>query len=360
MDLESVISTAVSDSQDVPMGDAGDTGGDTGDAGDVGDTGSDNAVAVAGADKVDPLADETDAFAKENGYRSKRPDGRENRIPHSRVQKISESQVRKALAPIAKELGLTKAEAELKIDDIMAGLGERNTKFKGYEERLSNVDAIEQIMQQDPDRFISMMAEANPTYKKFLERQAAAAEQKPVVDAKDDPRPEPDYPIKDAQGNVTGMTYSLKGLDALNDWRDRQAERKFQAKMDERFKPLDEQQKREQTRLKAEKIQKEAGEKIDKQLARASKWHGWKDNEAEILKAFQGGAEDIFEAWMQTVIPKITADRTTMRAEILKELKGAPKDTSAAGASTVTEEPKAGTSIEDIIRQSVRSAGHKL
>lgn len=363
MDMETVISNAVNDSQDIapvdttPSVDTSDT-----------DTGADTDTSTqpdATGTTPDPLADEPDAFAKEHGYRSKRADGRENRIPHSRVQKIAQNQTRKALSSIAKELGLTNAEAEdLGLDHVMGALTDRGTKFKGYEERLSNIDAIEEIMANDEDRFISMMAEHNPRYKKFadfLANGAAAPKQSAqVVDEKNDLKPEPDYPIKDAQGNVVGMTYSLKGLDALQDWRERKMERQIQAKMDERFKPVDEAAKKQrddadkQARLVA--INKQAEEKIDRTLARAQKWPLWKENEADILKAYQGGAEDVFEAYISTVITKMQGDRTKMREDILAEMKKAPKDTSTTVQNTA---PVGGASrsIEDVMRDQLRRDG---
>lgn len=357
MDMETVISNAVNDSQDIapvdttPSVDASDT-----------DVSSDTSTQTGTA--PDSLADEPDAFAKEHGYRSKRADGRENRIPHSRVQKIAQNQTRKALSSIAKELGLTNAEAEdLGLDHVMGALTERGTKFKAHEERLSNIDAIEEIMANDEDRFISMMAEHNPRYKKFadfLANGAAAPRQSTQVDEKNDLKPEPDYPIKDAQGNVVGMTYSLKGLDALQDWRERKMERQIQAKMDERFKPVDEAAKRQKDesdrQARFEVITRQAEERIDKTLARAQKWPLWKENEADILKAYQGGAEDVFEAYISTVITKMQGDRTKMREDILGEMKKAPKDTSTTVQNTA---PTGGAarSIEDVMRDQLRRDG---
>lgn len=349
--IETVISNAVADAGDIAPAADTTTSSSTDTA--TSDSGSDTGYgeAPAGGDTAAAAALD-DPFAKEYGLTTKRADGKDNRIPYPRVKAIADNQVKKVVGQIAKELGITKAEAELKLEDVMGELGSRKTKTSEYESRLQNVDAIERLMETDPDRFLTILADANPAYKKFLQQQAAAVEQKQTT-VNDDPMPEPDLDLGDGRS-----TYSMEGLKKLREWDKRSALREFDTKMNERLGPIEAERKKaaeaEKQRQHFEATMQRATEKVDQTLSRAQKWHGFNDHQAEILKVLQSDKTiDLYDAYMQVVIPKLAGDRTKMRQDLLTEIKGAPQSTSAA-VNTPPAVVAGNKSIEDIIAESIR------
>jgi hypothetical protein len=351
-DIEAVITDAIADQGDIAPSD---TSTDT-ETVDI-SAGTDGTVDTTTQQQVDE-----DPFAKEYGLATRRADGKDNRIPYPRVKAIADNQVKKVVGQIAKELGITKAEAELKLEDIIGELGTRKTKFGEYESRVQNMDAVERLMEADPDAFMTQLATINPAYKKFVEKQQAAVDrtdtsrerQADAVDA-NDPMPQPDLDLGEGR-----MTFSMKGLEKLRAWDKRQTLREanegFKKQLDERFKPIDEAQKAEQVRKQGEAVKQRAAEAIDRKLAKMSKRPGWKENEKAILDAITANPDlDIEDAYIDVVIPKLAGDRTKMREEILAELKKAPASTSTSVQQPAADGAGTPKSMEDIIRESIKS-----
>lgn len=358
--IESIINTAVADAGDIaPAGDTSTSTEAIDTSGGGGNGGTTQQPPVVDAAVKTPVVDD-DPFAKEYGLTARRADGKDNRIPYPRVKAISDNQVKKVVVQLAKELGISKAEAELKLEDVIGEIGTRKSKFGDFEKRISNYERIDQLAATNGDEYIKLLAQIAPDrYQKFadwIQNPPQAVAQKGVVDAANDPEPEPDYPIKDAQGNVIGLTFSLEGQKKREAWIERKLQREFQRTLDDRFKPLDEQRaeaaKKEKDRLAAEAFEKEATDRVKRRIDRVTKRHGWAEHSEAIKKAVVEKGMDIDDAYYDTVIPALMAERSKMRADILAELKGAPASTS----TTVNTPPNAGgkpQSIEDIINASI-------
>lgn len=261
---------------------------------------------------------------------------RANSIPHPRVKTMIEKATRKQIAEVAKELGISKAEAELRLDDVLGAVREKNTKFTEMDSYLSGIREIEDEMQNRPDEFVRRAAAYSPAWKKFADFLDQAAnpqgQQRAAVDPNaDDPEPQPDHAIKDAQGNVVGHTYSLEGLQKARAWDRRQAAKEAEQRVGDRLKPIEDRFKNEADREKAHRIQQDINTKLDATLAKASKWHGFEENAADILAALKADKSlTLHDAYNHVVFPKLAADRGKMREEILAEINKTPHSTSAA------------------------------
>jgi hypothetical protein len=288
---------------------------------------------------------------------------RENAIPHSRVKTM----IGRKIGAIAKELGI--AKEDVTINDVIANITESKTKYASYDDRFKQVDAVDKIMASEPERFIRMLAEADPQYKRFaavLEQATAAAAttaaQAPVA-AADDPEPQPDLPIKDEAGNITGYTYSMEGLAKARAWDRRQAAREAEERVGKRLEPIEkERQDREKAAseaARAKTISEEADKAIDALLGRAEKWPMFKDNEKVLLDAVLADKGlDIRDAYINFVIPKLAADRTKMKAELLAEINGKPKSTGVTpAAATAVAKPDKPVTTADIARQVMAQFG---
>jgi uncharacterized protein YceH (UPF0502 family) len=67
-------------------------------------------------------------------------------------------------------LGISKAEAELKLDDITGELTTRKTKFSEYEGVATTAQQVEAIMEKEPERFVNMMLTAQPGYREVMQK----------------------------------------------------------------------------------------------------------------------------------------------------------------------------------------------
>lgn len=354
----------MNDAQDVGIVDSGDA--DPG----VADVAADPAAVSADPNAVPP-ADSDDPFATEHGLVAKRPDGRQNRIPYDRVKAISETQVRKALKPYAEALGIKvddKTLSQLDPEAVMTAFTERNTKYSDYESQFEHVRNIEKVMATDGDRMIRMLAQANPEmygkFAKVLEQVADAAAgtegQALSADDPNDPEPQPDYPVKDENGNIIGHQWTAEGLAKARAWDRRQAKRESALEFGKRIEPFEKEradrEKAEQLAARQRQIDDLAEQAVTELLGRAEKWPLFGDNKKAIFDAVNANPKlDLRDAYINHVMPLIAADRNKMRAELIKEMQGAPNATSTATAAV----PAAGDqnqSLEDVVRESIRAA----
>lgn len=281
--------------------------------------------------KDEKKVDEDDDFSKiPKTFVDKRGRTVENRIPHSRVEKM-----------IAKRVSTEVAERDAKITD--------------YEGRLSTLDRLGEIAEKDADRFIQILAAQSPDkYGKFLavieggKGKTKAAEAS--VDA-DDPEPEPDVTLADGS-----RTYSMAGLAKLREYDRRQAAKAVLAEVDKKYGGIKTSHDAAQTRAQYQA-------QIDAMVRHAvDNWPGFKEHAKEIfglLNADKTGRLSLDDAYRSVVIPKYQeqakVDREKLRAEILAEIKAAP--TSTATTTTTTTPPPDTTkprNMEDIIRDAIR------
>jgi hypothetical protein len=276
---------------------------------------------------------------------------RENAIPHGRVKQMIAKRERAVIAEVAKAFGISKAEAELKLEDLTGHATEHSGRMTSYEQRLQEVQAVEAVIAADPDRFISMLAMANPAYQKFaavLQQAASQAHTDPRTQGDEDPEPQPDYDLGNGQ-----FTYSLDGLKQRDAWKERQLEKKLDQRWNDRLKPFEEDRKSAQERQRLQEIHSQATERVSQQMEKAYKWPGFKEHEADILKALQADPSiSLHDAYMSVYMPKLAGDRSKMREEILAEINKKPRSSSAPTSPVIAgqETPKAKTT-EDIARE---------
>lgn len=306
-----------------------------------------------------PDDDDFDAVAPERTDALGRK--QENRIPHSRVTKMIAKKEKAIIASVAKELGITKAEAELRLEDVTGALTERKTKLSEYEERVKIAEAVEAIMDTDGDRFIRMLADTNPkVYGKFLKVFDQAAETTPsrqsqqAAAADDDPEPPPDYDLGDGR-----KTYTLEGMRARDEWKERQITKRILGRVEEKLTPYEqERQQREQAQQQQQRrlqIEQDATKKVEQTLERASKWPKFLENEEEIAKVFTANPKmELVDAYLQVVMPKLSTERTTMRQELLAEINGHPNSTSLTSAAATSPKNEKARSTSDVAREVMR------
>jgi hypothetical protein len=148
--------------------------------------------------KADPA--DKDDLLKELTYTGKR----ENRLPHSRVRDL-----------VAKARTQTAAEWEGK-------LKEHTTRLSEYEQVVGRVGQLEDVMFNEPDRFIEILKTRIPGYAERLAAHAAA-QGSPDADM-----PQPDVRLTDGSS-----TYSVEGLKRLLAWQAEQVEQR----VEQRYKP---------------------------------------------------------------------------------------------------------------------------
>jgi hypothetical protein len=301
-----------------------------------------------------------DDFEKRFGIPQNSVTGRENRIPYSRVKKITEKAEKDTDAKVRAEYVPKLTEFETKVKTY-------EEKLSGYEAQLKDVRTFEEVMTKSPEQFLGMLVQM-PQYQRILAplfQQEQVQPQAPVqaVDPAAD-MPQPDQKLSDGTS-----VYSMDGLAKLNAWNRAQAAKEARettlAEVEKKFGPIYnewEQHQRVQQVLP----------KVQAQIESARKWPQFNENEPDIVKALQADRSLSLEAaYRQVVLPKIQqvgqsaqADRAQLekdiRAQVLKELKQVPRGTSAqAGTTKPSDKVFVPTSDGDdkltsIIRASIR------
>lgn len=355
--------------------DTGDT--DAGDSSDSGDSSSDDGLSVetsaavspsastAGADpaaaaataaaaKTAPVETPEQKAEREDleavGLKAPKEGERENRLPHSRVVKMVLKGVQR---------GREQAAAQI---------AEKDTKIGELEGTVAEYTRMNVFADRDPDRFLEALAVANPrVWKPILQKlqgaPAAATEVKAAPGGFDTPMPKPNFKLPDGS-----MTYDDAGLASLLEWNEAKAvaiaEDRITKKFEERFGPIEEDHKRVSW-------EREQAPKIAALTKQARETWG-KLFDDDYQKAENGGQSEILaymkqhkmplarfhEAVQAVLLPKLRADRTKMRGEIIEELNAAPA-ASVEHRTQVKERPVP-TSIEQAIRDSVAAAGLTL
>lgn len=286
--------------------------------------------------------------------------GRENKIPHSRVTKMVAKAADEALAPVYTALGVTKDTYKPEI------LTERLGKVAEYEGRLTNYVQADRLIEGDPDQFIATLASVDARYAKFLKPASPATPE--VIAPAADPMPQPDYDMGGGQ-----MTYSVKGLQARDEWVARQTEARVLAAADKRLKPIEEHFKTADDRAKAAEHEKQLDAHINNTMADARTWEGFKENEDAILKVLVDDTararatgtrqkHSIDSAYRLVMGPinqkRIENAEATARKKVLDEIAAAGGgSTSTVTAPTRAANSGASRSTEDIIREEMRKLG---
>jgi len=349
MDLDSVINDSIQDAlvpdaAPAPTDDTADLSLDTGteapvealggaqgdDPAAVTPSPTDTSVASPGARQAQPVAP-ADPFEKKIGIPAQ-TNGRENRIPYSRVKKIVEKAEREASAPLTAKV----AELEPKVAD--------------YEARLTQVAQFEQIMVNDPQKFLGMLSQI-PAYAGFFQTIAQLSQAGARAPQQAPPDPNEGMPQPDIEMQDGSKAYSLEGLQKLNEWRDARVLAQAEDRIAKRYAPIEQEWKAHQ------QIQQLVPQ-VQSQIERASQWPLFKESEQEIIAFLsQNQKAGLEEAYMAVVVPKLVTDRNAMRQSILAEVGKAKPVVSAPTSQSKTAPATGPRSLEQVIADSIKSSG---
>ncbi len=279
-----------------------------------------------------------DALLASIGFQQPK-EGRDNRIPHSRVRKMLLTGLEKHTAPLRTEL---------------EGL---KTEVPTLREAKATMDRLDAMIGAGDERLIQWLATQNPAFQKFVG--GAKADPAPMPETFTDPMPGPDAQDKD--GNPM---YTPAQWEKFTQWQAAKAEfaveKKLRADMDKRLGPYE-----KQAKAAAAYQERAARIKAEVEDVKAT----WGDllpadgsKEARELMGLmtQNPKLTFAQAAAKYILPKLRTDRNAMRASILAELRKAPAKVkgSVPGQGTKTEQSETGPrGTEDVIRQSLRDAG---
>lgn len=268
-----------------------------------------------------PTPAEVDELAKELGLEApRRPDGREQRIPYSRVKEMIEKKLQKAT---------TEWESKVK---------EHTDKLSSYESERQAFAEVQRLIQHNPEAFLQSLAQVNPAYSRFIGGNAGAYKAPEDAPAS---MPQPDVDIGNGQ-----RSYSVEGLNKLLAWQAQQTE----ARVVQRFAPIEQQ-------WKSQAMQTQAAASVKAMIEDARQWPGFTEHEAEVLQALRADRKmSLDAAYRKVVLPKLQADRNKLREELLAEIKAKPTTTSVPTPAPATPTPKTRTT-EDIAREIIAKGG---
>jgi hypothetical protein len=263
----------------------------------------DATAAAKGQDEFDKLLDEF-------GFRAPKPGQKENRIPQSRVRARVKTALKKHAA---------RFEAE-------------RTTLQGqvaqHAPRLEAADRVEALINQgarsvaDARSYVEVLAKVHPVFGELLKTVGggAAAPSEALTKLGAMPRPDVDY----GDGSFGYSDAQMAKRDQwLMDKAAIQTEERMQGVINSRLTPI------EQERANREREAKEAPVRMARLESLRKTWgpHFVEDEKkgaagSEILKYQKQHNTTFIDAVAAVIIPKMMADRTKMRQEILKELKG--------------------------------------
>lgn len=291
---------------------------------------------TAPVQKTEPTAKElSDAakFLQKQGHQAKKVDGRDVWLPYKTVEGMLDRYV----------------ETHKTTWD-----GERTTLSGQAKELQSHIEQLRASVAGDETAFLRELATIDPRYSRFLDEQKA--EQPKVLAAADDPMPQPDFDL--GNGNTT---YTLKGLQARDEWVKRQMMRDLEGKIEERFKPIAEREKAEKERAEQAKAVEAIDNRTKQQLTDAETWPGWSEHKQEILVALQDDSAQakangtkpslsLEGAYRKVVVAKLLEDDGKKRERLLQEIQASSKTPALSRQTTDNPRTSGPRSTTDIAR----------
>lgn len=254
-----------------------------------------------------------------------RVDGKENRIPESRVRELVARKVQRAT------------------EQAQAQIAELTSKVQTYEPQFEKVRAAEDLMTRDPAKFLYGLAQAHPLYAQILGPLFDHSSSSTTASAgrHDNEMPQPDYDLGNGQ-----FTYSEQGLAKRMAWERQQAVREAEARVVQRFEPM-------LRRQQAEEHLAAMAPVVQQQVQEASTWPMFLESQPEILAALRADQRLSLEgAYRKVVFPKLQANEQSMRQKLLAEMKQQPVSTSTTAGATTSRAAKGGPqTTEDIARK---------
>jgi hypothetical protein len=330
---------------------------DTGDSSEVSaDTSEDTSEEPAAEPaEEEPIVEELSQLDKDLadlGIKAPKPGERENRLPHSRVKKIAENYGKKVEARFTGEISNLKAQVG---------------RLSKAAQTLTSIDKLLDSGEGGVDRFMTMLSTVHPgKFDKYLGNAKGAPTTgkaaKVVGSAAEStigPRPQPDVVFDDKSRG-----YSPEQHDKLLQWvSDSAAERaradaitEMEARMEAKYGPMYKQHEQQaafnEELPRVQAVVQGIHETWGKELVE-------KHEDAIVALMQQYPDMPTAEATARILVPLVRADRNKMRTGLIKETKtrtAAAAKVVPGGAAKDTNEA---TTIDDVIRQSIRKAGLK-
>jgi hypothetical protein len=291
-----------------------------------------------------PEEEQFDKDMAELGIKAPKEGERENRLPHTRVQKIVQNYGKK----------LTERHN--------AVLAAKDAEYAPYKTTAENTAKVDNLIVTDPDRYIGLLAAMHPEqYGKFVKGgqvEKKTEEVKPnEALAKLGPRPVADHKFEDGS-----VGYTPEQHDKLLDWVAQKAridaEVAIEEKFTKRFGPIEKAYNTVQARNAARTA---AIPKVKAEVSAVYQTWGRElvdKHEAKIIEAMQKNPDlSPADAAATILVPILRADRTKMRTELIDEVNRRPAaaQRSEAGATTVDKTP-AGETSSDPVENAIRGA----
>jgi hypothetical protein len=200
-----------------------------------------------------------------------------------------------------------------------------------------------QLAESDPDRFLDALAQADPRYAQRIAGRTGPGGNGHGGNGNGRAPAAGGMPGPDAQLPDGSVGYSPDGLKALLDWHAGQV----QAQMEQRYAPV---LHDHETRAAIQAAEGRVREKV----THALQWPGFADAQADIAAALRADRTlDLHGAYMRVVIPKLQANRDTMRAELLAEIQGKPLKVSHTAPHGAAPAVASSDDLQSIIRASI-------
>lgn len=286
---------------------------------------------------VQPAPTEAEKLLAADGYKTaKKPDGRENYIPYSKVVKIIEN-------------GLNQGKGQFGAQH--QALQQEHTTLKST---YAQVRPVLEALDQGPEAFLAEAAKHDPRYKAFLETRSQPAAAPVPLDL-----PAPDYVLPDGS-----KTYSLKGIsENLIPFIVTQATKQAEAAADARLKPITEREKKAAEDAKVAEWETQKRERTQSTLKEAQGWAYFgklaedgsltefqtsvleelRKDSAEAEAAGRRPSLSLEGAYLRVATPRIAEDDAKKRARWAEEHNRAAKASPTVGR-TGGETPRVGPS----------------
>jgi hypothetical protein len=233
-------------------------------------------------------------------------------------------------------------------DKVLAAAREESTKAvqqikEQHQQELQSYQTRAQLLDvadQDPQRFLQALAAADPRYAQLLNGAIQGngnGHQAPAAD------PNADMPEPDAQFADGSVGYSPAGLRKLLDWNANNVE----SRIAQRYRALEE-------KHQVDEQMRGAVGRVQQKVQNAMQWEGFADNQNEIAAVLKANRQmSLDDAYRQVVLPKLKADRNTMRAQLLAEINGKPARVTGTTPGAGVPPAVLSDDIESVIKASI-------
>jgi hypothetical protein len=301
------------------------------------------------AKKVDP---EIAKLLKEQGLEAPKPGQRENKLPYSRVHKITENAIKRTT------------------DKYTGELKKRDDELATIRPEVENYRRADALAAKDPDKYIAALAQHDQRYQKFVQNAEAVAKASAVPAVTDIVAPENDpMPKKDMKFADGSEGYTEEGFQKLLEWNQRAGARQALKSVEARFGPLEKAHKATTAAEAAQAKQAEQVQAIRNTTNLLRKHFGdiftadeklANEGKSEIIAYQRTNRCTLLEAGLAVLLPKLAADRARIRKELIAESATRKKVVRPAPAQVKAVrkvDPNAPVDLNQVINDAIDAAG---